>query len=377
MTATDRSVLDLIELIYGAVGRPEAWDPLAIAIGESFWCGMSVIGFVSRNSNYQVLGGCPRTRPYLAEIAEEYYKYDFVSTPFYSRPPGDVVFTSDIMTDEEIEATRYYRELMVRYGVFHMMGAHYRTFLGATMLPSAMRAREGGAFTEDERRTASLIFRHVHRAVELHTTLEASRERAGALGQLVNSLAAGVVLVDEEGRPVETNSRGQEILARADGLFVEGGKLTVASPGQAGELRRLIAGCADTTRGNGQAAGGHLRVACGSQGGFYTISVAPLRGLNIGSKRIVSAVMVNDPGWAASLDPGHVGKLLDLTMAEAKVAAAFCRHVDIKEAAESIDYTSDSFRTTLKRVYAKTGAKGQADLMRLVLGCLAVASDHG
>ncbi|MBF0373135.1 MAG: hypothetical protein HQL39_06910, partial [Alphaproteobacteria bacterium] len=198
MTTADRSVLDLIELIYGAVGRPEAWDPLAVAIGESFKSGMSVIGFDSRSGGYQVLGGCPRTRPYLAEIANEYYKYDFVSGPFYSRPPGDVVFTSDIMSDEDIEATRYYREFMVRYDVFHMMGAHYRTFLGATMLPSAMRSRERGAFTEDERQTASLIFRHVHRAVELHTTLEASRDRASALGQLINSLAAGVVLVDED-----------------------------------------------------------------------------------------------------------------------------------------------------------------------------------
>lgn len=59
--------------------------------------------------------------------------------------------------------------------------------------------------------------------------------------------------------------------------------------------------------------------------------------------------------------------LYHLSVSEARLAWALCRGVTIAEAAGEIGLTIETARTYSKRIYAKVGARGQADLVRLVL----------
>ena len=57
-----------------------------------------------------------------------------------------------------------------------------------------------------------------------------------------------------------------------------------------------------------------------------------------------------------------------LTLAEATVAVAATAAGSIAELADSLAVGSNTVKSQLKQVYAKTGVRGRAELMRLVLG---------
>lgn len=66
-----------------------------------------------------------------------------------------------------------------------------------------------------------------------------------------------------------------------------------------------------------------------------------------------------------------LAKLLGLSEREAALADALSRGQSILEAGEALRLTPETARNYTKRAYAKTGARGQADLVRLVLTSLA------
>ena len=66
--------------------------------------------------------------------------------------------------------------------------------------------------------------------------------------------------------------------------------------------------------------------------------------------------------------------LFDLTPAEARLAWSLAQGLSIAEAAEAHGLTVETARYYSKKIYAKTGARGQVDLVRNILtGVLALA----
>ena len=63
-----------------------------------------------------------------------------------------------------------------------------------------------------------------------------------------------------------------------------------------------------------------------------------------------------------------------LTPAEARLAWSLAQGLSIAEAADAHGLTTETARYYSKRIYAKTGARGQVDLVRNILtGVLALA----
>ena len=66
--------------------------------------------------------------------------------------------------------------------------------------------------------------------------------------------------------------------------------------------------------------------------------------------------------------PGHLCKLLGLTPSEGRLAHALASTGSLEDAARMCGITLATARTYLKLVFAKTGARGQADLVRRLMG---------
>lgn len=79
-------------------------------------------------------------------------------------------------------------------------------------------------------------------------------------------------------------------------------------------------------------------------------------------------------GRLAPDTPGRaeaVAGLFGLSRSEARLAEAIAGGASLEEAARACGLTRETARTYSKRIFAKTGARGQADLVRLVLTRLA------
>ena len=75
---------------------------------------------------------------------------------------------------------------------------------------------------------------------------------------------------------------------------------------------------------------------------------------------------VHADNWSSADRCEQLGQLFDLIPSEARLALALSRGMTIAEAAADLGLTVESARTYSKRIYAKTGARGQADLVRFL-----------
>ncbi|MCW6532385.1 LuxR family transcriptional regulator, partial [Sphingomonas sp. MMSM20] len=79
------------------------------------------------------------------------------------------------------------------------------------------------------------------------------------------------------------------------------------------------------------------------------------------------ALLRTPPAAGGAARVAAVAALHGLSHSEARLALALCEGTSIAEAAAEIGLTIETARNYSKRLYAKTGARGQADLVRLLL----------
>ena len=81
---------------------------------------------------------------------------------------------------------------------------------------------------------------------------------------------------------------------------------------------------------------------------------------------------VFEPGVALDIDPFMLSVTFDLTPAEARLAAKIVNGETPEQCAQTLGVKISTVRSQLMAIYAKTGATGQADLVRLVLSATAI-----
>ena len=63
-------------------------------------------------------------------------------------------------------------------------------------------------------------------------------------------------------------------------------------------------------------------------------------------------------------------QLFSLSRSEARLALALSQGKSLAEAATALGFTLETTRNYSKRIYAKTGTRGQADLVRIILASI-------
>ncbi len=81
-----------------------------------------------------------------------------------------------------------------------------------------------------------------------------------------------------------------------------------------------------------------------------------------------TVIYVHDAHSPPVLAPGHLSKLLGLTPSEGRLAHALASTGSLEDAARMCGITLATARTYLKLIFAKTGTRGQADLVRRLMG---------
>ena len=81
---------------------------------------------------------------------------------------------------------------------------------------------------------------------------------------------------------------------------------------------------------------------------------------------------VFEPGVSLDIDPFMLSATFDLTPAEARLAAKIVNGETPEKCAQTLGVKISTVRSQLMAIYGKTGATGQADLVRLVLSATAI-----
>ena len=280
---------------------------------------------------------------------------------------GVVLNAEDVLPDREVFKTAFFNDFLRRGGVLHNMGvciAKEQT-LGAILFLLRQLGKPSHSVQEVKLLTA--LVPHLQRAVAIQRRLDGLAFERAAVGEVLDRLPMGVVMLGQMGKVLLLNRSAETILKQGDGLVLLRDGLSAGSPREASVLRRLIAGVCGT--GAQREAGGPLHVSRPSGRRPFSLLVTPLHLKAVGftPEPPAAAVFVSDPEQEVQPLEVVLHGLFALTPTEARVATLLLRGARVEDVADQLQITSNTARTHLKRVFGKTGTRSQSDLVRVLL----------
>jgi DNA-binding CsgD family transcriptional regulator len=372
-----------------AVCEPEALSALIAdiydaALDPSLWLGLlgNVARFVgghsasliskdatSRNGNIYYDDGVIDRR-YIQLYFERYVKLDPFNTAHFFAEICRPMSTVDFMPVEEFRETRMWKEWVKPQGLVDFLSVALDKTATSVAMLGVFRHESHGLVDEETKARMQLIAPHVRRAVLIGRAIDLRKAEAAAFADAFDGIAAGSFLVDASARVVHANAAGHAMLAAEDVLRAPNGRLAATDTEADRVLREIFAaaGLGDTVVGVRGVA-----VPLVSRGGErFVAHVLPLTS---GSRRKAGAVyaaaaalFVQRAALGTPAAPEVIAKTYQLTPSELRVLLAIVEVGGAPEVADALGVGEATVKFHLKRLFAKTGARRQADLVKLVAG---------
>jgi DNA-binding CsgD family transcriptional regulator len=352
------AISSLIEDIYEAALEPERWNDVVVGIND--FVGGRACGIISKDS--------------VSKIGETHYycgvdpHYIKLYTDGYSRfgplarlpPPGQVVSIPDILSYEEYSRGQFYQEWLRPQGCVDIANVVLEKSSCPVLLAFLVGDRVMGG---DMRRRIAQVAPHAKRAVMINRAIEYKKSQTASFADALDAFGAGVFLVDTQCRIVHVNAAGQEMLGEDDVLRVIGGQLAARDRQANHGLREGVANVRLGLETDGTALS-----LIAHDGAHYVAHLLPLKSVvRTGSPPLgaVVAVFVRKVELDSQAYGGLIARAFGLTPAELRVLLAVVEVGGVPETSERLGVAETTVRTHLYRVFSKTGASRQADLVKL------------
>lgn len=245
------------------------------------------------------------------------------------------------------------------HGVTHMRAIRVTEPGGIDLWLSAFGGRTIGSATGA---LLTALAPHLRIALRSYAALERERYRSSVTAQAIERLKMGWLTVDGQCRIIDA-TQNVEQLFQLGGPLRRGryDRLVPTSPVIDRQLTALVKSYAQTGDGKSQA----FRL---SQDPWVDMLVTPAHEPgSTGRAKPVALIYVNGDRWSQADRCDQLVDLFGLLPSEARLAWMMAQATSISEAAETLGLTIETARNYSKKIYAKTGARGQAELVRIVL----------
>lgn len=207
---------------------------------------------------------------------------------------------------------------------------------------------------------------HLAISLELYSVIERERVRAGISGDAVRRLNFGWFTLDGRGHVLDMDARAEDLLRTTSAVRMRSGSRLLP---ESREADRLLNAALRDFAADPQARPRAVRLA---DDPWLDMLLRPVREhvLSGPARPVLTAYIHGDRETGASRVEQYV-QLFGLTPSEARLALGISRGRTIAEAAADLGVTEQTARGYSKIVYGKTGARGQADLVRILLASAA------
>ncbi|MDH2406020.1 helix-turn-helix transcriptional regulator [Bradyrhizobium sp. SSUT18] len=280
------------------------------------------------------------------------------------------IAVADLMSHPEFLKTRFCREWVPPQGPLDCVNVVLDKSATSLEVSGVFRGERDGMVDDEARHRMRLIVPHIRRALLIGRMFDLKAAEAATFADTLDGLSVGMCLVDAGGRIVHANAAGYAIIAVSDILRSVGGRL-VARDAQVDKTLREIFAAA----GQRDAALGKTGIAVplvGKDDERYVAHVLPLiSGACRRAGRTYAAAAALFVRRAALEVPSAfevIGKAFKLTPTELRVLLAIVEVGGVPEVAAALGVAATTIKTHLGRLFEKTGATRQADLVKLVAG---------
>jgi len=295
------------------------------------------------------------------EVLENYYRphssMDFLAA--LEMEEGRVYSFRELYPPKNPALEKFYNELVVPSGITacRMLRVMELSGISAWLTIS----RQTGDFGKEDNAILNLIAPILRGALRNYVALEQSRFSAAVTGDAMRRLHFGWAALDAQGVVVDHDPEAGRVFAQSRILSKgPGGRLEVHLP----HLKAGIMGAIrDLANGKGRARAFTL---CQEPWLDMLVMPATSNGMSANPRAAVIAYIHGD-SWLTADRCDQLTELFSLTRSEAKLALALSRGMNIAGAAEHLEIKEATARKCTKQIYAKTGAAGLPDLVRIVM----------
>jgi len=299
-----------------------------------------------------------RCSPVIQQLyRDSFYKQD--PTPYREMNEGQVYALAELLQADNPTHVAYLEAIIAPSGMneARMMRVEEPSGVSAWITIT----RRTPDFSSEDNALLNSIAPYLRRVLRSYLTLERERTNAILAGDAIQRLSYGWITLDASGRILETDTHGRHMLATSGSLRRdESGLLKGSSPKQGREIIEAIQILASTATAKPRA------IVVSRDPWIDLLLVrANQNTLSATSAPAVIAYVHCDTSLSSDRCE-QLTQLFDLLPSEARLALALGRGMSITEAASELNLTVESARTYSKKIYAKMGARGHADLVLFV-----------
>jgi len=301
--------------------------------------------------------GQPSPEPVSQFYRDSLYKDD--PMPYQDMAEARVYRLDELLRLDDQAHVQFRADLLVPSGmnVLRMMRVAEASGVNAWLTVTRRRYE----FTHEDDALIGALAPFMRVALQGYVAIERERMKAQVANEAMRRMNFGWLALDTDGAIIEADSQ-------TDHLIEQGGLLRRNPAGQlepqSGTVRREIKKAVQQIAAQPNAR--PRAIVLQREPWLDMLLVAS--NMHTGTTRAAPAAIayIHADNWSSADRCEQLGDLFDLIPSEARLALALSRGMSIAEAAEELGLTVESARTYSKKIYAKTGARGQADLVRFV-----------
>lgn len=354
--------------IYDCVLDPDGWAEVMIRITGAVDAAYTTIALASTAGNQGRFAAQSPWDPEQMRVLQEDYDFDTIPG-LKAAVVGDVdspVATLSQMSEAELQQTPFFQNWAKPQGLREGCITKFVHTPDRIGLMGCTTRATREAISAKEQRFLALLSPHLRRASLIGDLLDQARVTANLYRQALDHLAVPVVLTGAHGTILHANGAAERMFSAQGPILSRNGVLQVQNPAVARALLEAIASAASAdfllgSRGIG------LPVSALGQ----PPAVAYVLPLSEGTARAAvqpacAAVFVSTTTSSSPLPEAVLTTLFDLTPAEARVLLRIGSGLSASKSAVSLGIGENTLKTHLNRIFAKTGTRRQADLVKLV-----------
>jgi DNA-binding CsgD family transcriptional regulator len=264
-------------------------------------------------------------------------------------------------------ATSFYREWVEPQGAVDLATVTLERSNARTTILQVMRGRSRGTVDDSMRERMRLLAPHIQRSRIMGRQIRARSHTVADLAEVLDALSTAICLFDADGRVVHANAPCRQMLADGDLLAIVGDRI-VARNTQADKIfRSLFDVVADG--GTGSADRRRIELMTSADGQHYlahAFSLTAQRSLQ--RDAAASVLFLQKASMVPRLATDAIAAAFRLTPSEMRVLTAIVELGGVPDIAAKLGIAETTVKTHLSRLFEKTGAGRQADLVKIAAG---------
>ncbi|ESZ19357.1 helix-turn-helix transcriptional regulator [Mesorhizobium sp. L2C084A000] len=354
--------------IYDCVLNPEGWAGVMIRITEAVDAAYTTVALASTAGNHGRFAAQSPWDPVQMRVLQEDYDFDAIPG-LKAAVVGDIdtpVATLSHMSEAELQQTPFFQNWAKPQGLREACITKFVHTPDRIGLMGCTTRADRGIISAEEQRFLALLSPHLRRASLIGDLLDQARVTADLYRQALDHLAVPVVLTGANGAILHANGAAERMFSLQGPIFSRNGLLQVQNSAVARALLDAIASAASADASLGSRGIG-LPISAPGQ----PPAVAYILPLTEGTARAAfrpacAAVFVSTTTSSSPLPEAVLATLFDLTPAEARVLLRIGSGLSASKSALALGVGENTLKTHLNRIFAKTGTRRQADLVKLV-----------